>query len=241
RSMDEAKNHFLAQPGQPYLDLLPTEQSLIIHEHRLNSIAKDVQTKFGTMYRAVPDKNGWTYDLHEETAANTSSSIAVGYSKNPSAQGPCNMVFESPIDDIKLYLNELGVRVSSMTATFTNVTQLVEYTEENTQDVWRQKWIPYASGIVLAFLAFAAAAYQDWGWWKWTLVNCSISPLAVIQSVAASGDGPDSILPFLKNAPRSIAGLKKFAKEWDKRGERIFYQKGPDGNFSFFIKGEVRE
>ena len=48
------------------------------------------------------------------------------------AAQPCAMGFDSPIDDILVYSNEIAFRVSALMAWYTNDTQLARYVEEKT-------------------------------------------------------------------------------------------------------------
>ncbi|KAH7625178.1 hypothetical protein B0T09DRAFT_413122 [Sordaria sp. MPI-SDFR-AT-0083] len=121
-------------------------------------------------------------------------SVASGYTNHPTFEWnfdlPCQigLEFDSPIDNILKYLNEMAFRVSALTASYTNATQ----------------WVP-----VFGLLA-AIALY--WHYWELPRDH-SMSLLELIKSVAHSGDGRRSILHVIVLQGAQIdtaAGLKKF-------------------------------
>lgn len=172
------------------------------------------------------------------------SNIATGYSNHSimeltHADSPYDMAFKSPMKDIRVYLNEIAFRVSVPTATDTNATQSVPYVEERTETQWLVKWIFLWPGLGTFVVAIVATLLPYWGFWELPLDH-STSPLVLIKSVVHSGDGPQSIIPVLKKAKDdTAAGLREFAREWDRRGQHLVYRQAPDGRWSFVIKADA--
>ena len=83
---------------------------------------------------------------------------------------PCDIMFDSPMDNMLEVMHELATRVSLIAAKESNTTQLVWYSEEVTTTQWLPATQLSSAAFPLAICAIVVSlstmVHMWWGWWR---------------------------------------------------------------------------